>query len=99
MGTKYTFQTNWDITLLAVGLAFLVSVEFTSKVNRLQLSVFKMYDVMLLVLELVHVFTNTVHTQTELTVIAKLLDRLSVTKVANYDVLCLGVWRIHCLSH
>jgi hypothetical protein len=74
-----------DITVLAVGLAFLVRMEFTRRKNKLYLSIFEMNDVMLLVLELVHVFTNTVHTQTELTVIAELLGRFYVTMVTeNY---------------
>jgi hypothetical protein len=49
-----------------------------------------MNDVMWLVLELVHMFTNTVHTQTELTAITKLPGR-PVTKVTGDDILCLGV--------
>ena len=96
MGTKYAFQANWNITLLAVGLTSLVGVKFTHRKNQLYLSVFEMSDVMLLVLELAHVFTNTVHTQTELTVIAKLLGRLSVTKVTDVDILCLGPGGGHC---
>ena len=95
MRTYYTFQANWNITLLAVNFTSLVGVKFTLRKNKLYLSVFEMNDVMLLVLELVHVFTNTVHTQTELTVIAELLGRLSVTKVTDEDVLCLGVRRGH----
>jgi hypothetical protein len=95
MGTKHAFKANWDITLLAVGLTFLVRVEFTGGKNKLYLSVFEMNDIMLLVLEFVHVFTNTVHTQTELTVIAELLGRFYVTKVTDEDVLRLGVRGCH----
>jgi hypothetical protein len=95
MGANYAFHTNWDITLLALGLTFLVRVEFTRRKYKLYLSIFEMNDVMLLVLELVDVFTNTVHTQTELTAIAELLGRLTVTKVTDEDILCLGVERGH----
>jgi hypothetical protein len=49
-----------------------------------------MNDVMLLVLQLDNMFTNTVHTQTELTAITILLDRLD-TKVSRDDILCLGI--------
>jgi hypothetical protein len=90
MGTNYAFHTNWNITLLAVDLTSLVGVEFTCRKNKLYLSIFEMNDVMLLVLELVHMFINTVHTQTELTAIAELLGRFSVTKVTDVDILCLG---------
>jgi hypothetical protein len=68
-------------------------VEFTRRKYKLYLSIFEMNDVMLLVLELVHVFTNTVHTQTELAAITELLGRLTVTKVTDEDILCLGVGR------
>jgi hypothetical protein len=71
MGTYYTLQANWDITLLAVNFTSLVGVKFT--LRKSHLSIFEMNDVMLLVLELCDVFTNAVHTQTELTVIAELL--------------------------
>jgi hypothetical protein len=98
MGANYAFHTNWDITLLALGLTFLVRVEFTGRENKLYFSIFEMNDVMLLVLELVHVFTNTVHTQTELTAITELLGRLSVTKVTDVDILCLGIGRGHSQS-
>jgi hypothetical protein len=81
--------------LLAAGLTSLTGVKFTLRKNQLYLSVFEMNDVMLLILELVHVFTNTVHTQTELTVIAELLGRFYVTKVTEDDILCLGVRRGH----
>jgi hypothetical protein len=94
MGTKHAFQANWDIALLAVGLTSLVGVKLT--LRKSQLSIFEMNDVMLLVLELVHMFINTVHTQTELAAIAELLGRLSVTKVTDEDVLCLGIGRGHC---
>jgi hypothetical protein len=97
MGTKYTLKANWDITLLAVGLTSLVRVEFTGRKNQLYLSVLEIYDVMLLVFELVYVFTNTVHTQTELTVIAELLGRLYVTKVTEDDLLGPSGGRGHCL--
>jgi hypothetical protein len=95
MGTKQALEANWDITLLALNLTSLAGVKLAFGKNKLYLSVFEMYDVMLLVLELVHVFTNTVHTQTELTVIAELLGRLSDTKVTDVDILCLGVRRGH----
>jgi hypothetical protein len=71
-----------------VGLTSLVGVKFT--LRKSHLSIFEMNDVMWLVLELVHMFTNTFHTQTELTAITILLGRLD-TKVARDDILCLGV--------
>jgi hypothetical protein len=93
MRAKHAFQANRDITFLAVCLTSLVGVKFTP--GKSQLSVFEMNDVMWLVLELVHVFTNTVHTQTELAVIAELLGRL-VTKVTGDEILCQGIGRGHC---
>jgi hypothetical protein len=93
MGTKHAFQANWNITLLAVGLTSLVGVKFT--LRKSHLSIFEMNNVMLLVLELVHVFINTVHTQTELAGIAELLGRL-VTKVTGDENLGLWVRRGHC---
>jgi hypothetical protein len=89
MGTKHAFQANWDITFLAVDLTSLVGVKLTLR-KSLDLSIFEMNDVMWLVLELVHMFTNTVHTQTELTAIAILPGRFD-TKVTGDDILCLGV--------
>jgi hypothetical protein len=88
MGTKHAFQANWNIALLAVGLTSLVGVKLT--LRKCHLSIFEMNDVMWLVLELVHVFTNTVHTQTELTAVTILPGRV-VTKVTGDDILCLGV--------
>jgi hypothetical protein len=73
MGTNYTFQANWDIALLAVNFTSLVGVKFTLWKSKLFLSIFKMNDVMLLIFELHDMFTNTVHTQTDLTDIAELL--------------------------
>jgi hypothetical protein len=88
MRTKHALHANWNITLLAMALTSLVGVKFT--LRKCHLSVFEMNDVMWLVFELVHVFTNTVHTQTELTAVTILPGRL-VTKVTGDDILCLGV--------
>jgi hypothetical protein len=93
MGTKHAFQANWDITSLAIGLTSLVGVKFT--LGKRHLSIFEVNDIMLLVLEFVHVYINTVHTQTELTIIAKLLARL-VAKITGDENLGLGVGRGHC---
>jgi hypothetical protein len=88
MGTKNAFQANWNITLPAVALTSLVGVKIT--LRKCHLSIFEMNDVMWLVLELIHMFTNTVHTQTELTTVTILPGRF-VTKVTDDDILCLGV--------
>jgi hypothetical protein len=88
MGTYYTLHANWNITLLAMALTSLVGMKFT--LRKSHLSIFETNNVMWLVLELVHMFTNTVHTQTELTAVTILLGRLD-TKVTGDDILCLGV--------
>jgi hypothetical protein len=93
MRTKHALQANWNITFLAVGLTSLVGVKFT--LRKSHLSVFEMNNVVLLVLEFVHVLINTVHTQTDLAVIAELLAR-PVAKVTGDENLGLGVRRGHC---
>jgi hypothetical protein len=44
MGTNYTLQANWDITLLAVGLTSLIRVNFT--LGKILFFVFERNDVM-----------------------------------------------------
>jgi hypothetical protein len=60
MGTKHALQTNWDITLLAAGLASLVGVKFT--LRKSHFSVFERNDVMWQSVKRLHVFVDTLCT-------------------------------------
>jgi hypothetical protein len=95
MRTNYTFQTNWDITLLAVGLTSLVGVKFT--LRKSHFSVFERNDVMRQGVERLYVFVDTLCTQTDLTVVTE-LPGWRHTEFTQDDLLCLGRGHGHCVS-
>jgi hypothetical protein len=92
MGTNDAFRANWNITLFAVNLTSLFGVMFT--LGERHFSVLEMNNIVLLVLKLVHMFTDACHTQIDLAVVAELLSG-AITEVTGDYLLCPGTGRGH----